>query len=1388
VILVTGRPESPFLDSRPPLHKARGHRKSHIKKECHMAITAQERADILELVVLMFDAAPGATYLADIVAAYEATGRDLQQLARLLAHTTAFQALHPNFQVAGEFASDLLSTLGLEGDAEARDWVIAQFNAGMGKGEIMFAAWKVLENLPPTAAPQYLAARDLLENKAQVSAYYSVTLQGRATDVAQLQSVLGGVTADDASIADAIRRLDADRAVGPQLTTGQDNIVIGGRQPTVVTGVVDGDADGNTAGSTYTAADRITGNGSTSLQLFVIEGGNAPFAQLTNVSQVNLFAATQTDLQFNAAGWKGVGAVNLSDGLNGLDVFVDHLQPGTSIGVSRVTGSIAAEYQRGGAGNVFASVRNNDSGGAGGTLRLDAQGHVVVGLGDSASASLTATGELTLGNVTVEGGEDAWFGLMLDTDDDVAIGHVDVSLGEGSSALVRVDGIEGDLTLGDVAIAAPSGAQVIVGGVTGDAAIGDVLLVAGADAAATLSIDGIGGDLAVGNVELAGSDEARLEVAVSGVTDAAFGNIVMTAGDESSVTAVLESGGGLLSLGDADLSAGDESTVSLSLDAAGSLLAGSLSAAAGTSSNATVMLGSMDAMKQPGASITAGDVSASVGDDGSATVAIAHIAASVTVTDDTPAFGDLSVGDITVAAGNVSSVEDAVSATAFVLYGGKGADHALGHLTVGDVDVSVGNGSVSGTLESLAQANVGVGAIVQGAMGDVTIGDIRLAGGDFAALNALAGAAAFGGGSLGDGAIGDVSFDAGESAVVNLGVYWAAGAGAAEVGSLAIGTVGVHAAEDAQVAIDVRHGGFDATLNALGDLSAEGVQAVLGDNSQVRVGVHSGGEFEGLVTDTVGDFTIGDIAIAVSATTDVGLSGGSRIEVELSKVDRNIATGGAFTVGDVHLATGNSGEIGLDILYSGTFESMGDVSIGTLDLRAGNASSVAAGIAIVNQLEDGAYGDIALGGIELQLGEGSEAAIELALGAEAAALGEFSVGDVNVALGKNAAASVALLDAAIGGDVAGIEVGNIQAQLAAGASFAFDLSVEAAGEIGEVSVGNIALDLGAGATVERVGLTLQAAAIEAIRVGDVTATVTDGASANIVLQADAGDGAGAMTVGDITLSVADAGAQTDEDGAPIGGSLTLDILNLGDAGADVTLGDLRVDVAGSADDDEVAISVTAGGDLVIGDITVTGAGAFVLDGAAHAGEANTSYLALDVAGTVKLGNVDFSAYAGDAIIDLRFSDSGAASIRGGAGDDQIWGNAGANVIVGGAGVDRIDISQGGNDTIVTSKGESGKAAGTLDVVTGFTAGDKLDFNLAAGAANNYVERDDDFTSFAQFLQNAAGALNSTVKYFVQDDGVDTYVAVNYGSGEADMVIVLAGVADATTLKFEDFVA
>ncbi|MBI5275010.1 MAG: hypothetical protein HY854_00985 [Burkholderiales bacterium] len=1528
-----------------------------------MAITATERADIIELVALMFDAAPGAIYLADIVAAYEATGHNLQQLARLLQGTPAFQALHPNFQTGDEFATDFLSIVGLEGDAEARDWVLSQHNAGASKAEIMFAAWQVLENLAPTAAPQYQAARDLLLNKAEVAEYYSVTVGGRSTDAGELQALLNGVTADGASVASAIGRIDAGLAIGPQLTQGQDHIVVPGQQHSVVTGLIDGDADFNTSASTYTAGDRITGNGRTDLKLFVVEAGNAQFAQLANIANVNIFAATQGAVRINAAGWQGVGHAALNDGIGGLDVFLDHLRPGTGISVSEVRGSISAEYERGKSGDLFAMLRNKDRGGEGASLALDAQGNVQVQLADSASATITADNGLMLGNVTVSGGDDAWFGFGIDAGGDVTIGDITVSLGNDSSAMVDIDGVEGDLVLGRVSLVAASGARVAVSGVTGDATIGDVQLAVADEAAASLSVDDIDGDLSMGDVSLEGgaeaalavrisnvadgvfgdvtlaaldsadldvamSDAARLSVgditltagdgsdldvaiagadaadiagitlvagdssdldlSVSGVGEAAIGGIRMVAGAASSVNAAFVGEDGMLMLGDAELAAGDSSTASVSVDAFGSLSAGALMIAAGDESTVTFSASGVDSVDIDGATLAGGDASdaaftiagasqvalgdvaatvgargtalvsvavaggagtvaagklaAHAGDGGTATVAITHFAVTATSEAETgPTLGDLSIGDITVSAGSAGSIEEEVAATAFVLYGGAAGDVTAGNFTIGNIDVSMGNGFVSGTMESRAQATVAAGAIVNGTMGDVTIGDVSLAGGDFAVLNALAGGAVVDGGALGNGWVGDVSLFGGEALQVNAGLYWIAAGGTPVVGNFDVDTIEVFAAQDARVAIDMMHGGVDTTLNEMGDLGVGGIQAVLGDNSRIAVRMRSGGEFEGLDTDSAGDFLVGDIDIAVSATTIEDLSGGSVIEVSLAKVDRNIATGGDFTIGDVRLAGGDSAVIDLDILYSGTFEQMGDVSIGTVELHAGvDATQVEATITIVNAHEDGVvgdfrldgvvvslgddsaaavnvalggrtFGDITLGGIDLQLGAGSTAGVNLLLGSGTPEeVGTYTIGDVAIVLGENASAAIDSLDLVVSGDAGGLAVGSFTAQVGEGASAAFDLTVAAGGDIGSVAMGNVTLDVGENATARQsltlaaggelgamvmgsiaidvaagglaqwVGFSVEAGDIEGITVGDVTVKVTDGALANIHLHAYASDGAGKMAIGNVSLSVADIA----EAEAPVGGSVLLDVSHAGD----VTIGNLDVAVAGTADTHEVAIRIATEGDLVIGDIVVAGKGQFILDGADHAAEDNTSYLALDIGGKVTVGNVDCSGYAGDAVIDLRFSDAGAGRITGGAGDDMIWGNEGANIITGGKGVDLVDISQGGNDTIVTNKGDSGKTAGAFDVVTGFTAGDKLDFNLAAGSAGNYVERDQDFTSLADFLRNAADALNSTVKYFVQDDGADTYVAVNFGSGEADLVIVLAGVSDATSLQFSDFVA
>ena len=93
-----------------------------------MAITAAERNQIVELTVMLFNAAPGAEYLSQIVSVYESTGRSLQTLANVLAGTPVYQSLYPNTQTADQFADAFLTPLGLQNDALARDFVVAKMN------------------------------------------------------------------------------------------------------------------------------------------------------------------------------------------------------------------------------------------------------------------------------------------------------------------------------------------------------------------------------------------------------------------------------------------------------------------------------------------------------------------------------------------------------------------------------------------------------------------------------------------------------------------------------------------------------------------------------------------------------------------------------------------------------------------------------------------------------------------------------------------------------------------------------------------------------------------------------------------------------------------------------------------------------------------------------------------------------------------------------------------------------------------------------------------------------------------------------------------------------------------------------------------------------------
>jgi hypothetical protein len=218
-----------------------------------MALTTAERTNIIKLVVGMFNAAPGATYLAELTTSFEANGRSLSNLAKDLALTPAYKAINPVFQTAAEFATSFLTPLGLQANAVAIDFVTAKFNAGVSKGQI---AYEAIVALDASTATEFADAKAIVSNKTTVAEYYSVTKNITQTNVATLQQVISSVTKDAASVTTANTSIDGSGAANAgstfTLTTNID----------VLNGSTGNDTFiGSIAPATASAADQVNGGG-----------------------------------------------------------------------------------------------------------------------------------------------------------------------------------------------------------------------------------------------------------------------------------------------------------------------------------------------------------------------------------------------------------------------------------------------------------------------------------------------------------------------------------------------------------------------------------------------------------------------------------------------------------------------------------------------------------------------------------------------------------------------------------------------------------------------------------------------------------------------------------------------------------------------------------------------------------------------------------------------------------------------------------------------------------------------------------------------------------------------------------------------------------------------
>jgi len=257
-----------------------------------MAITAETRTDIIELVVTTLNAVPGTTLLNELVAIVDGGGT-LNDVAANLTARADFQGIYPLFQTAEEFANAWLGTLVPEASAEALAEGVAVavglLNGGATRADLMIEAQTFLSGASESDASFGTSAANF-NNKVEVATYHTVTKKQDASDLTALQNVLSGVTSNDTSVTTANTAIDTGNVdVGAKSfihTTGIDTFT-GGAAGDTFTGQID---DNTASANTFNAADTIDGGAGTDVLNVIADtsgaGLNLPAATISNIENI----------------------------------------------------------------------------------------------------------------------------------------------------------------------------------------------------------------------------------------------------------------------------------------------------------------------------------------------------------------------------------------------------------------------------------------------------------------------------------------------------------------------------------------------------------------------------------------------------------------------------------------------------------------------------------------------------------------------------------------------------------------------------------------------------------------------------------------------------------------------------------------------------------------------------------------------------------------------------------------------------------------------------------------------------------------------------------------------------------------------------------------------
>jgi len=166
-----------------------------------MAITAQTRTELVQLVVSMLGEAPSTAMLTDLVTKANA-GSTVQELADSLATNAAFTSQFPIWMTASEFTSKVVTSMFAGSSVSAADtdaavdYIAGMITAGtFTKTSAVVALTSYLASADGVANATYGTAAQSYQNKVEVAEYYTITSgQGGAT-AAERKAAISGVTA-----------------------------------------------------------------------------------------------------------------------------------------------------------------------------------------------------------------------------------------------------------------------------------------------------------------------------------------------------------------------------------------------------------------------------------------------------------------------------------------------------------------------------------------------------------------------------------------------------------------------------------------------------------------------------------------------------------------------------------------------------------------------------------------------------------------------------------------------------------------------------------------------------------------------------------------------------------------------------------------------------------------------------------------------------------------------------------------------------------------------------------------------------------------------------------------------------------------------------------------